>query len=261
MESGVRQLTEQDLSTLSTTKQVEYGAVGMTADGRVFRYAAFGGTSTIAPGQLLVAPAVTAGWQALAIPAAGTGDQTAASLKAGSTFLTLTNGATAITADKFAEGYAQVNQTSGTNEGPIVYQLRGNQAAAGSGSPSFDIFFQQAEPLRNAETLVAATDTVNLVVNGYNGAIASATAGRPVGVTVIQVPNTSTVTNYGWVQTKGMSFLTNDAGGNLTVGEAVSQSTSTAGDVVAAGATTFRVGLALKAFNSSTAGPVWLSID
>src|SRR5215469_17913181 len=234
MESGVRQLTEQDLNTLSTTKQVAYGALGMTADGRRFRYVSFGGTSTVAPGMLWVTAAVKAGAANLAIPAAGTGSQTTASLKAGSTFLAVTNGSTAVTADEFAEGFLQVNQTSGTNEGPIVYRIRGNDAAAGSGSPSFNIYLYQEEPLRNAETLVAGTDTATLTQSPFQAVTTSTTLSNPVGVSVIQVANTATVTNYGWVQTGG--HCTVNASNSGTKGQPAVQDLSTAGNVANVGA-------------------------
>lgn len=254
MEQGIRQLTATDLNTLTTTQQDSLGAMGATGDGRLFRYVKFGGTSTIAPGQLMCAAAVTSAYQGLAITAVNTGGQTAANLLANSTTLVVTNGATSITQDQF--GFVQVNQTSGTNEGPIVYKLRGNTAAGNAATLTLSL--QVSEPLRNAETLVAGTDTVNLVLNPYSAVVATATAATPLGATVIQVPNSSSVTNYGWIQTYGMSFLTNDAGGNLTVGEGVSQSTTTAGNIVATGATTVDIGNTLKAFNASTAGPVFL---
>ena len=44
MDVGIRTLTEQDINTLSTSKQVQYGATGMTEDGRKYRYVSFGGT-------------------------------------------------------------------------------------------------------------------------------------------------------------------------------------------------------------------------
>lgn len=259
METGIRTLTLTDLSVLTTTKQESYGAEGVTADGRHFRYASFGGTAKVAPNQLMVAPAATAAFQGLAITAVGTGGQVAANLLINSTQIVLTNGATAITSDQFAEGYLEVIQTSGTTEGPIVYKIKGNTAAAAT-TGYVTVFLDPREPLRNAETLVAGTDTANLVVSPYNGVVASATANQVVGVTVLQVPNTASVTNYGWIQTRGRVFLTNDAGGTLTVGEGVTQSTTTAGGIVATGATTYDIGQTTKAFNASTAGPVNINL-
>lgn len=268
MESGIRQLTEQDLNNLSTSKQVQYAAQGATADGRMFRYCGFSGTSTIAPGQLCIAaPYVTAA-VGLAITATtvatGTVGQTTASLTAGSSYLVLTNSSsTAFTQDQFAEGYLEVNQTSGTGNGPIVYSILGNTAAgAGNSTATYIVvYLRESEPLRNASVLVAGTDTATLYANPYSAVGPSSTAGQSAGVTVIQVPNTASVTNYGWIQTIGPVVLTNDAGGNLTVGEGIAQSTTTAGDIVAQAATTYGIGQTQKAFNASTAGPCVINLD
>ena len=259
METGTRQLTSTDLSQVTTTKTESYGALGTTSDGRLFRYVSFGGTSTIAPGLLVVAPATVANYTSLAITAVGTGGQTAANLLAGSTTLVVTNGATAVTQDQFAEGVLEVKQTSGTNNGPILYKIRGNTAAAGSGT--FTVFLEAREPLRNASTLVAGTDTVNLAASYFNGVAPSTTLGVAVGLTPVQVPQSSTVTYYGWVQSGGPALITNDAGGTLAVGTGAAQSTTTAGTFVAAGATSADIAQVRAAVNASTVGPARLTID
>lgn len=258
METGIRTLTSADLNTLSTTKTEQFGALGSTADGRTFRYVSFGGTSTIAPGLLCVAAAVTAGYQSLAVTAVGTGGQTAANLLANSTQLVVTNGATVVTQDQFAEGTLEVKQTSGTNNGPIVYKVRGNTAAAASGT--FTVFLDTKEPLRNASTLVAGTDTVNLNPSLYAGVGPSTTLNVAAGLTVVQIPNTASVSYYGWVQIGGPALITNDAGGTLAVGTAFAQSATTAGTFVAAGATSADLGQTHVAINASTVGPAKLYI-
>lgn len=263
MENGPRLLTEQDINALSTNKQVEYGAVGMTADGRIYRYVGYGGTSTIAPGQLLIAPAYTTNYVGLAITAttvSTTPAQTTASLTAGSNFLVLTNGSTAITQDQFAEGYLAVNQTSGTSNGPLVYKILGNTAAAAS-TGYVTVYLVEAEGLRNASVLTPGTDTATLYVGPWNGVNSSSTAGRVVGVSPIQVVNTSAITNYGWIQTYGSVWLTNDAGGTLTVGEGFAQSTTTAGDIVAVSSTAHDIGQTERAISGSAIGPCLIDLE
>jgi hypothetical protein len=252
MESGVRQLTSTDLNQVTTTKTEAYGTIGATADGRMFRYVGFGGTSTIAPGLLCVSAVLVAGYQGLAITAVGTGGQTAANLLANSNQIVLTNGATAITQDQFAEGYIDILQTSGSNNGPIRYKVKGNTAAAGSAT--FIVFLDGREPLRNASTLVAGTDTANLVANDFSAVAPSTTLNSSAGWSVTQVPNSSTVTNYGWVQCVGPAPVKNDAGGTLAVGTAFAQSVTTAGLVVAAGATSTDLGTTRIAISASTTG-------
>lgn len=250
MESGVRQLTATDLNTLTPTKQEAYGTIGATSDGRMFRYVGFGGTSTIAPGLLCVSAVLVANYQSLAITAVSTSGQVAANLLAGSFTLIVTNGATVVTQDQFAEGYMEVKQTSGTAQGPILYKIRGNSAAAASGA--ITVILDGREPLRNTQTLVAGTDTINLVANPFSAVAASTTLNAAAGWTILQVPNTATVTNYGWVQCVGPALVTNDAGGTLAVGTAFAQSVTTAGTVVAAGATSADIGQTRIAITAST---------
>lgn len=249
MDTGVRILSEQDLQVTSTTKQVQYGAKGVTEDGRGFRYVQFGGTTTIVPGVLLQAAVATTNATGLAITAVGTGGQTTGNLLAGSNLLIVTNGATAVTQDEFAEGFLEVVQTSGSSEGPIQYRVKGNSAATAS-TGFIQVYL--AEPLRNAQTLVAGTDTANLWVSPYQGAIATTTVNVPIGVTVNQVVNSSTVTNYGWVQTTGKALALQDAS-SMVIGNTVGPSTTTAGYVGLAVAAT-KPAIGWSAVTSSTGG-------
>ena len=258
MDVGIRTLAEQDINTLATSQQTQLGAVGVTADGRRYRYVKFGGTSTIAPGQVLVAPTTTANYQGLAITAAGTGGQVTANLATGATSIILTNGATAVTLDQFAEGYLEILVGSNGTSGAYSYKIKGNSLAAASGY----ITVYLAEPLRNTTNLAPGTDTANLNVSIYSGSAASSTAAVPVGLTVVPVPNTSSVTNYGWVQTHGPADVLNDAGGTITVGGGFAQSVTTAGSVVASTASTAPIiGYTRKAISASVVGPVVLNIS
>lgn len=257
MNDGIRTLTEQDLGVLSTTKQTQYGAVGMTADGRRYRYVGFGGTSTINPGLVVVAAATTAAFQGLAITASGTGGQVAGNLTAGSTQLILTNGSTAVTQDQFAEGYLELLIGGAAGSASYSLRIKGNSAAGNAGY----ITVYLAEPLRNTTALVPGTDTANLNANIYAAVNTSATAAVPAGVTVMPVPNTASVTNYGWVQCGGPCDVLNDAGGTITVGGGFAQSVTTAGSVVASTASTAPIiGYTRKAITASNIGPVVLNL-
>lgn len=259
MDTGIRTLAEQDINSLSTTKQTELGASGMTGDGRRYRYVGFGGTSTIASNQLVVASAVTAAYQGLTITATGTGGQVAANLATNSNQLVVTNGATAITQDQFAEGYLEVLVGAAGVTSSYTYKIKGNTAEP-TGSLTFTVFLE--EPLRNVTALVPGTDTVNLNVSPFGVVAPSATANVPVGFTVMPVPNTSTVTNYGWVLTNGYTDVKNDAAGTVAVGTAVGQSVSVAGAVRQATASTSPIiGYTRVAILASTAGPVFVNIS
>lgn len=261
MDTGVRILSEQDINTLSTTKQVQYGAVGATEDGRRFRYVSFGGTSTIAPGLLVQTPALTANYQGLAITAAGTGGQSAANYAGSQTnpgIIVLTNGSTAITADQFAEGFLDIIVGgNAADTGHYTYRVLGNTVAAAS---TGYVTVYLAEPFRHTTALVPGTDTANLRISDFSGVVSSTTAAFTAGLTVMPVPNTSTVTNYGWVQVYGDCVVLNDAGGTITVGGSFGQSTTTAGNVKAATASTVPIlGITKVAISASTSAPAYLT--
>lgn len=259
MESGYRQLTEQDLNAWSTTKQVQFGALGQTEDGRTFRYVSLGGTSTVAPGLLMQAAVSAANSQGLAIPAVTVtaSGQVAANLALGSNLLVVTNGSTAVTQDEFAEGFLEVLQTSGSNQGPVSYRIKGNSAAAAS-TGYIQVYL--AEPLRNTQVLVGGTDTVNLWASPFSAVVATTTVNVPIGVTVTQAVNSSTVTNYGWVQCKGPTTAFFDAS-SAVIGNTVGPSTTTAGYVgLAVAATKPFIGWS-KATTSGTAGGYGLVLN
>lgn len=264
METGIRTLTESDLSVLTTTKQTEFGAVGATEDGRHYRYVSFGGTSTIAPGLIVTAPAITANYQALAITATTVtaAGQVSANLATNSTQIVLTNGSTAITQDQFAEGELQIIVGGAASDtGSYSYRIKGNTAAAAS-TGYVTVFLVASEPFRNTTALVPGTDTANLLLSPYSSVNTSTTAALPIGATIIPVVNTSTVTNYGWVQSGGQTLLLNDAGGTITVGGAFGQSTTTAGNIKAATASTVPgIGVTRVAITASNAGPVFLTLN
>ena len=227
----------------------QLGQVGQTGNGDFYRLVGIGGTSTVAPGQLLIAPAISTGYEGLAIPTSqpsstafgNASNDVNSALNNGSYSFNVTNGATAVTAGQFSGGYVLVDQTSGTGNGPIAILLSGNSAAAASGT----ITLYLSDPLNVASILVAGTDTVTLIANPYNGCEASATLGQPVGVLAVQAPNTASATYCAWVKTRGIASVTADATG-VTVGEPVAQSVTTAGDVTASGATSKQIGVALK---------------
>lgn len=266
MDTGIRTLSEQDINVLSTTKNVQYGARGITEDGRRFCYCSFGGTATIAPGLLLQAPALTANFQALAITATTVtaATQVTANLATGAMQIVLTNGSsTAITQDQFAEGYVDfIVGGSASDTGHYTYRVKGNTAAGVGNVTATYTTIYLAEPLRNTTALVPGTDTANLRISDYSGIVGSTTAAQTIGLTIMPIPNTATVTNYGWVQTSGDCVVLNDSGGTITVGGGFGQSTTTAGNVKASTASTVPIlGITKIAITASNAGPAVLNIS
>lgn len=243
METGIRILTSEDINTVQTAKGETLGAVGATADGRKFVYASFGGTSTIPAGTLVVSPAVSANSTGLAIASTNTTVQ----LSAGSKSLIVTNGSTAVTQDQFADGFVEVLWSGGS----FAVRINGNTAAGNAGAITLSL----QDPLSNTTALVPGTDTVNLTVSPFNLVNSSTTVSNPAGVTVVSVPNTSSVSNFGWVQVGGHSIVA----GSGTKGEPVTQSTGTAGNVVVvSAATNATVGIAKETGTTTT--PVELKL-
>lgn len=247
METGVRYLTSTDLDTYTTSATDQLGAVGATEDGRIFRYVKFGGTSTINPGLVLQGPAAPANSTGLAITAAGTGGQVTANLQAGSQTLVITNGATAVTADQFSTVEIIVNGTL------PLYSLRvqGNTAAGNAG---FITLRLKDRLPQNITQLVPGTDTANLVVSRFNGPTASLTGNAPVGVTRNVIPNTASVTNFGWVQSGGQCYV---KATTATIGLGVAVDLAgTAGYVIISAATTGNIGWAKASAVSGNASVV-----
>jgi len=245
-QTGPRFLTLDDLNTLVNTTPSntpanqpaamhdQYGAQGQDAYGRLYRFVLFPGTATLEPGLTLVQAVQASNTTGLAIPttqpsttATGSGASGTSALAAGSLSFNVTNGATAVTLDEF--GYVEILVNAG---GTYLLKLRGNSAAAAS-TGTITLYLEDPIP-PTATTLIAGTDTVNLVYNPYKSPIASKTLGAAVGVTIVPVPNTSTAAYAGWVQTHGYAFVQATSG---TLGYPVAQDLSgTAGFVANIGA-------------------------
>jgi hypothetical protein len=250
MQNGPRYLTSTDLNTLTTSQQDELGAQGQTEDGSRFAYVKFGGTSTIKAGLVVTGPAAPANSTGLAITAVGTGGQTAANLLAGSKALVITNGATSVTQNQFNE--VVINSSA---DGFYTLRVEGNTAAGNGGY----VTLQLADPLPpTITTLVPGTDTADLVLDKWNGAAPSLTGNAPVGVTPVAVPNTASVTNYGWVQTSGLAKV---SATTATIGLGVAVDLAgTAGYVIITAATTGNIGWA-KTSAANSAALVDLNIN
>lgn len=209
METGIRSLTSTDLKVTTSTATETLGAVGVTADGRRFRYVKSDGSGGLAAGKLGVAPAVTANHVNRSLGSSS-------NVAVGSTVVTVAVGATAVTADQYAGGYLVVRD--GTGKGQCL-RINGNTSSAGS----TDITVSLADPVATA---LSTSDTKVDLTNPFYGVVASTTLAQAVGV----APVTMAAGYYGWVQTQGIASVLAD--GIITKGYAVVQSTSVAGAVM-----------------------------
>ena len=239
MLTGFLQLASQDIRKISSTKQHTLGSVGVTRDGRVYRYALAGG-STLAPGKLNVAATVDSNV---------TNKTVAATVAAGAMQVVIDAGA-AIAANAYADGTLNINDAAG--EG-ISYLVRGNSATGGAAELTVDL----AEPVTVGLTVDVSEAT--LTKNPWGDVVISATdqADMPVGVANVSLTNAY----YGWVQTRGVCAVLADEA--ITAGSAVVTGSGVAGavetkdtdDVVAV------VGVALVAGVDTEYREVFLTID
>jgi hypothetical protein len=238
--TGPLQLASQDIYKVSATKLHRLGSQGATRDGRLFRYG-LAGAVALSPGKVNQVAAVVPNHQNIAV-------QTASVV--GDTQLLVTLGATATTADQYADGYVIGYDASGVGQ---TLQIAGNSAAALSTTCTVYL----SDPVAIAQT---TSGKVNLELNAWAGALVYATGATTEfcnGVTNVSLP----IANYGWFQTRGAAaVLTN---GTITKGSGVVPGQTTAGsvDIEATGTITQRVGLQVQTGTTTKYSTTFLTID
>lgn len=212
--TGPAQAFGQPLFVSSSTPVTSLGTEARTSDGRRFRYALCGSTATVA-GSLYQSAATLTNHDNLALAAAAIG----------ATQLTVTLGATAVTANQYAGGLLTVDTTPGIG---YSYFILSHPAAALSATCVFTI---------EAPGVIVALTTdsrVTLTPNPYSGVIITAATtltGAPVGV----APYIISASQYGWLQTKGPCGVI-CASTAIIVGALAVSPSGTAGAVVTDGA-------------------------
>lgn len=238
MNDGLRTLSATDLRDVTLTKNDEYGALGVTEDGRQFRYTGNGATAVTA-GQLVVAAATVVNHTNVAV---------AVNAPIGALTLTVTLGATAATTDQYAEGFVTVNAGAGLG---TTYRVVGNTAAVSGGNTVLYLAELLVQPL------LAASSKVCLAASPFSNVGPSVVVSRPIGVATAPVPANA----FAWVQTYGLCAAVSD----ITValkGQAIKQSITTAGAVTVSAATTdFSIGSVPEAGVSAEARAVWLNVE
>jgi hypothetical protein len=221
METGIRSLTSTDLNVTTSTNQETLGAVGVTADGRKFRYVQSDAVAGLGAGLIGVAPAQDPNTIGCSL--------SATSLEAVGTQVVTVDVGGAVATDQLAGGYLVVR--SGAGEG-AAYRINGNTQTAGAGACQVTLFDAVSIALDSATTVVD-------LVNTFSGVIASTTAGVPVGAAQVDfAPG-----YYGWVQTSGFAAVLNDGG--WVAGDSLEQSTGVAGALASSGG--WEVAVALDA--------------
>lgn len=175
-----------DTSTDPT--ELKPGTRGQTPDGRVFYWARNNTGGAYTAGNLLVRPEQVANHV----------DVTAAAAAAGEKSITVTLGATAATADQYAEGFIHV--IDGPGEGQ-TFKIRTHPAADSAATLTVQLF----DPVKVALT---ASSQCSLHANPYVGAQQGNTdqLDIPVGVAHTAIADG----DYGWVQTWGEACVLAD---------------------------------------------------
>ena len=213
----------------------QLGSIGVTADGRKFRYAEVGGSDLVA-GNLLQSAAEATDSQNLAVAAAAIGDTTV------TTTTTLT-----VTANEFENGYLVVTITPGLGH---VYRIKSHPAATAA-----TLVVTLYDPI---EIALTTGSRIDLVHNPFANVIQwpATETGTPVGVAFI-----AAVTNtFTWIQTGGVACVLSE--GVTAVGAAVRASTGTAGAVIDdATIAQAEVGTAVTGIASGENGAIFLRLD
>jgi len=230
------QATPAGLFTSTADQQAILGSRAVASDGREFRYAKAGAVALV-PGTLVQAAAEITNHQNIA----------PADAVAGATSITVTLGATAVTANQYAGGWAVVTTSTGAG---YQYQISGHPAAALSTA----VVLTLVEPLQTA--LAASTSKIDLVANTYNGVVinpATATS-NPVGAAVYPIA----IGQFGWIQVKGPANLLAD--GTVVVGTGLVASNATAGAVEALTGVQAPIGTAITGIATTQYGAVNLDL-
>lgn len=236
------QITDQDTRTISSTQGgAQLGQHMTTPDGRTFRYG-LAGAVNLAAGKLMQGALSVANHQ----------NRTGVTTVAGQGTVTFAVGATAVTANQYAQGYLVVNAGTGAGQALLI---SGNTSAASSGSPSVNL----ADEIITAT--LASDSKFSLMPHPYSAILissqASATAIYAVGVPQIAV----TAANYAWFQTGGPASVL--ANGTIAVAAGLIPGATTDGSVDAEGTSSVqpRVGYMLIASVSTEYREVYLTIN
>jgi len=220
--------------------QHDLGTIGVTHDGRKFRYARNSSAAALTAGELLASAAENTTNQSVVVAAASIGDMSIT-----------TTGNVTVTANQYANGYVLGTGEASTGNG-ILYRIKSHPAASAAVCT-----FQLYEPIKVAMT---ATTQVDFIADPYAAVIQWPTTatGTPVGVAYIAM----TASYYGWIQTGGIGVCWADAGGAVAVGQSVVASNQTAGCVEDTASTTQAiVGTAITGIAQAECGPVYLLLD
>lgn len=240
-------IVDFDPFSTSTVQSIELGASLNVSDGRTFRYAKVGTTTTSA-GKANTAPVQKTNHQNVAVQAASA---------IGSVTASVTLGATASVSEEYAEGLLVVGLTPGQGH---AYKISDQQATLSSGIQTVTLF----DPIQVA---LSTSSKASLTHNAWNGVVeGTVQTVRPAGVPMTPVTASSTSQPFMWNQTRGVASVLNDQA--IALGSWLTLSASVSGAVAAMSGTygtallTPKVGeMTIKVGVDTQSEPVFLTID
>lgn len=210
---------------------VDLGAIGLTTDGRKFRLCLLPTTgTTLAACKLIQGPAQDSHYHLGTVSAQTAGDT--------SITYTFAGGATTVVANYFAGGFISIVTGTGS-----VQQLQ--ISGHGAVTSSTTINLQLQDPVVITCTSAA---TAELYANQYSAPIitpASALTAQLLGAPMVGVTVSTTIPTYFWAQSEGLATVLGQ--GTTGIGLDGSNSTSTAGAMMVAAATTPHISTATEA--------------
>lgn len=220
----------------STTQELPLGTRFVDQSGNAYRYVKAGGTALVV-GTLLQAAAEATNHQNLTAPASAIGV----------TSVAVTLGATAATANQYAEGWMVITVTPG-----VGYKYRISSHPAADASASLTVTLDDA-----IQIALTSSSRIDLLRNPYNAVIVYPTTatGAAVGVAVYPIAASS----FGFIQSSGSAVILSDGGS--TVGTNVSASNATAGSVEAAVTAQAFVGVAMTGVATTEYGSFLIHLD
>lgn len=221
---------------LYSSSATQFHAVGermVCNDGREFRYCKMGAVAGVV-GKLYQAPAEVTGDQNLTAVANSIGDTTAV-------FTTTVT----VTANQYAGGWLLVSVTPDAGR---MYKIKSHTAYTAA-APTFLL----EDSIQAAWTTSTRCD---LIANPYNAVVVNPTTATsiPVGAVVFILA----ISEFGWLQTKGVAAILNDVGS--TVGTNVSASNAVAGAVEAAVTAQAACGFAVTGIANTEYGAIFLTL-
>lgn len=234
-------LSAQDVYETSTTKLHALGTRAVADGGKIYRYA-LAGAVNLAAGKTVATPAKVANHTNIAVAAAAA---------VGSRSVSVTLGATAATADQYADGFLVVIDVAGVG---TAYRITGHAAIASSGTGTIDL-------AENIATALTTSSKVSLVYNPWASVVVAPSASG-VSQVIAGVPNVAvTAASYFWAQTGGIASVLSDGIIAKGAGAIPSDAVDGAVETEVAGTVTQRVGVAPEATVDTKYYPILLSID